>query len=167
MRTEIVNQPTLRVAAVRHIGPYDLIASAFMRLDEFVADAELGEIESVLVGIYHHDPNTVDEDELRSDAGITLPAGVPIPAGLTEVILPAGRYLCGRHVGPYSGLQKAWAAMVERITSGELRRGAGPGYELYPNTPMTAKPEELITDIHIPVVTPSGPDPDSGRGAHR
>lgn len=156
MHTEVVDQPALRVAGVRHVGPYDLIASAFIRLDGIVADAELGAIDSTLVGIYHDDPMTVAADELRADAGITLPAGVKIPAGLTEVILPAGRYLRGRHIGPYSGLPVAWGAMAAQLASdGSMRRGDGPGYELYPNTPMTAKPEELITEIHIPLIKPS------------
>jgi AraC family transcriptional regulator len=57
------------------------------------------------VGAY--DPKTAPLDELRSDAGVVVPAGAPLPEGLAEPRLAAGRYACALHVGPHEKLGDA------------------------------------------------------------
>lgn len=150
MTPEVIDAPQLRVAAVRHVGPYPEIGRAFARLEEAVAGAGLLEGGAALVAIFHDNPAEVPAAELRSDAGVVLPAGATVPEGLAVVVLPAGKHLRGRHVGPYGGLPAAWAVVREAVQR-EHRRGAGPGYELYLNNPNNAAPDELITEIHIPL----------------
>ncbi|MEO8541834.1 MAG: GyrI-like domain-containing protein [bacterium] len=153
MHTEITERPALRVATVRHIGPYDRIGDAFARLERVAAAAGLLSPSATLVAIYHDDPEVVASAELRSDAGIELGPAATLPTALGEVTVPAGRYLLGRHIGPYSGLPGAWAHLKrEWLQHSGHRRAEGVSYEVYPNNPMTAPPHELITDIYIPLV---------------
>jgi len=150
MQVEIKTMPELRVAAVRHVGPYNQIPQAFERLGAIVGpNAWPG---AVMLAIYHDDPDAVPQDQLRSDASVVLPDGVRLPDGLVEQRLPAGRYACALHVGPYEQLGDAWARfMGEWLPASEHRVGDGPSYEIYLNDPRRTPREELRTEMYIPI----------------
>jgi AraC family transcriptional regulator len=152
MKIEIVKQPKLRLAGVRHVGSYMNVSEAFVRLNGLVTAAGLTKPDTILVGIYHDDPSTTPEEKLRSDAAITVSANTKVLAGLTEIVIPAGRYAHATHVGPYTGLGAIYAHIwkVWLPSSGE-KPGDGVSYEMYRNTPMTAKPHELVTDVYVPL----------------
>ena len=148
----VTNQPSRRVAAVHHIGPYPGIGQAFARLDAAIRTAGFGGTEALLIAVYHDDPNTTPASALRSDAGIIIEQGRSLPAGLTELTVPEGKYLWGRHRGSYAELPEAWLQLrTTGLGQTGVQRRPGASYELYPNTPDTAATEDLITDIYIPV----------------
>lgn len=107
---------------------------------------------TTLVAIYHDDPATVAAAALKSDAGLILEVGQSLPPSLTEKRVPGGRYLRGRHTGSYKGLPSTWAHLRGEVLRQQgLRRRPGPSYEVYLNNPTNAKPDDLLTDIYIPV----------------
>ncbi len=152
MEVEVVERPKIRLASVRHRGSYQSIGEAFERLNDLVTAAGLANRDTMLVGIYHDDPSVTPEDKLRSDAAITVPPKAKLPTGLTELVVPAGRYAQTTHVGPYTGLGAVYDHLRNEwlARSGE-KLGDGVSYEMYRNTPMTAKPNELVTDIYLPL----------------
>jgi len=110
--------------------------------------------QPMLLAIFHDDPESTPAAELRSDAGITVPEGAPLPAGLVELRLPAGRYARAVHVGPYERLGDAWARfMGEWLPASGQRVGPGVSYEIYTNDPRTVPKEELRTEMYIPLAT--------------
>ena len=152
MKSSVVVQQPLRVAGVRHIGPYHEIGKAFAQLGPALQGTNLLSATVTMVGIYHDDPETIPPAQLRSDAGIVVDKSAQIPAALTETLLPGGRFLHTRHLGPYDGLPAAWAYLRdEAMRAHGVRRGDGPGYVLYANNPGNASASDLITDIYIPV----------------
>jgi AraC family transcriptional regulator len=151
MKVEIVKRPKLRIASVRHVGSYERIPEAFGRLNELVTAAGLSKPDTILVGIYHDDPSTTPEEKLRSDAGITVSAKTKLPLGLSELIIPAGRYAHSTHVGPYPGLGEVWNNLRKWVPQNGEKMGGGLSYEVYRNTPMNAKPHELVTDVYLPL----------------
>jgi len=154
MNVVIEDRPAIRVATVRHTGAYPMISEAFARLGAIAGPAGLLQRPATaMVAIYHDDPETTPEAELRSEAGITIPTGVPLPAGLDEKWLPAGRYARTTHVGPYTELPAAWSRLLGRWlpVSGE-QLGAGAPYELYRNDPGSAPPEALRTELYAPLL---------------
>jgi AraC family transcriptional regulator len=152
MKVDVVERPELRVAGVRHVGSYANIPEAFQRLNGLVTAAGLSKPDTMLIGIYHDDPSTTPEDKLRSDAGITISAKTKIPAGLTELVIPAGRYAHSTHKGPYTGLGKVWAHLRnEWLPQNGESVGHAMSHEIYRNTPMNAKPHELVTDVYLPL----------------
>ncbi len=153
MQIEIQDMPEMRVAAVRHVGPYNAISEAFARLGELAGPAGLvGEPKPTMLAIYHDDPEATLPAELRSDAALVVPEGRPLPPGLTELRIPAGRYACATHVGPYTLLGDAWARLMgEWLAQSEHRVGSAMSYEIYRNTPLTAAPSELRTDLYLPI----------------
>ena len=109
MKVEIKELPNLRVAAVRHTGPYNQIAIAFAQLNRIVESAGLATPDTALLAIFHDDPETTAQEQLRSEAGITVPQDARLPAELIEEHIPAGKYACTVHVGPYEQLGDTWA----------------------------------------------------------
>ena len=77
---------------------------------------------------------------------------VEITEPLQEQKLTAGRYAVLKYVGPYTGLHKAYTYMFGDWLpkSGEEPKNAPP-FELYENSPMDTKPDELITLISVPL----------------
>jgi AraC family transcriptional regulator len=152
MQIEIVTQPSFRAATVRHVGPYDQIGEAFGRLSTIAAEAGLFAEGSYMLGLYHDDPRTVAAGELRSDAAITLKPSVSAPEGSKEMTIPAGRYARGSYTGPYSGLPAAWNELMTWLGGRDDSPGEGMSYELYRNDPTDTAPEDLITEIYMPLV---------------
>jgi AraC family transcriptional regulator len=152
MSVEVVERAALHLASVRHVGSYIGVTEAFQRLNDLVTAAGLAKSDTMLIGIYHDDPATTPEDKLRSDAAITVPAKTKLPRGLKEMVIPAGRYAHTVHLGPYSGLGEAWNHLRnEWLSRSGERLGHGMSYEVYRNTPMNAKPHELVTDLYLPL----------------
>jgi AraC family transcriptional regulator len=150
MEIEVIDRPELRLAGVRHVGSYMNVSEAFKRLNELVTKAGLTKPETKLVGIYYDDPSSTPEKKLRSDAAVTISAKTKIPAGLTELVIPAGRYAHATHKGPYTGLGDVWNHLrTEWVSRSGDQPGDGPSYEVYRNTPMNATPNELVTDVYF------------------
>lgn len=153
MKVELKSLPDLRVAAVRHIGPYNEISAAFERLGQIASGGGIFGPSAEMLAIYHDDPESTPVAELRSDAALTVPKDRELPTGLTEIHIPAARYAVATHVGPYIGLGEAWARLMGRwVPENGHRIAEGPSFEIYRNTPMDTPPEKLLTEIYVPVV---------------
>lgn len=154
MDVTIEEMPELRVGAVHHRGPYNQIPTAFAKLGEIIGGAGIvPSHDTAMLAIYHDDPETTPANELRSEAGLTLSAGVPVPAGLEEHRLPAGRYAHATHIGPYERLGDAWARLMgEWIPANGQRIADSPSYEIYRNTPMDTPEDKLRTELYVPLV---------------
>jgi AraC family transcriptional regulator len=153
MDVEIREMPEMRVGAVQHVGPYNQIGQAFEKLGHIAGPAGLIERSGAgMIGIYHDDPETTPQDELRSEAAIVVPENVRLPAGLTEQRIPGGRFAVTTHVGPYEQLGDTWARfMGEWLPGSGHRVRDAASFEIYQNTPMTAPREELRTEICVPI----------------
>ncbi|MCY1004512.1 AraC family transcriptional regulator [Nannocystis pusilla] len=113
MHVDIETKPALRVATVTHVGPYNRISEAFARLGALAGPAGLfATPAAAMVAIYYDDPEVTPPEQLRSDAGLVVPEGVDLPAGLGEQRLPAGRYARTTHIGPYTQLGDAWSRLM-------------------------------------------------------
>ena len=89
---------------------------------------------------------------MRSAAGIPVPEDTPMPSELVEERLPAGKYACFMHEGPYDTLPDTWRKIAAGALddAGYIRRD-GISYEIYLNDPSNAAPADLRTQICIPI----------------
>jgi AraC family transcriptional regulator len=150
MHVDIEDCPILRLATVRHVGPYATIADAFERLEQIVTSTPLR--PEALLGLFHDDPRTTPPEQLRSDAAVVVPADTPLPDGVIEGHVPAGRYAKTEHVGPYSRLGDVWSTLLHHwIPEHGYRLGPGVTYERYLNTPGEVPPEQLRTILYAPI----------------
>jgi AraC family transcriptional regulator len=148
MHVETETLPGLRLATLRHLGPYQQIGRTFVRLHEIVTRAGLPHRE--LVGVYYDDPAVTPEDQLRADAGVIVDEGVRLPPGLEEHRVPAGRFARAEHAGSYAGLPGAWGEFT-RTLAAQAGDATPRGYtfELYRNTPMEVPEAELRTVLYM------------------
>jgi len=145
--------PVRRLATVRHVGLYAEIGEAFHRLGLIAAESGLyAHCEPAMLALFYDDPETTPAAELRSDAALVVPAGIAMPPGLSEAMLPAGRYAKTTHRGPYTGLGDVWARLMgEWLPRSGQRVGAGPSYEVYVNDPRSTAKADLLTDLYLPL----------------
>ena len=153
MQVDLKQLPALRVATIRHVGPYEHITPAFERLGALAGPAGLFERpETQLIAIYHDDPQTTAAEALRSDAGLVVAEDARLPAGVVEQRLGGGRYACTLHVGSYKTLGDTWSRFLHGwLPSSGHRAGKGPPYEVYLNNPHDTAEDQLRTELRIPI----------------
>lgn len=144
--------PPLRLAGIRHIGPYLEIGGTFERLTAWAAPRRLIDEGTRFFALYYDDPESVPDAALRSDACMTLRAGAAVDGDVRLIEQPALRCAVLRHKGPYAELEHAyrWLYRVWLPQSGHEPADAPP-FEEYVNDPRTAPPTEWLTDIFIPL----------------
>ena len=152
MDVEIKQMPAMRVAATRHVGPYNRISEAFARLGELAGRAGLIAGKPTMIALYYDDPEVTPEAELESDAAIVVSEKAELPTGLHEHRLPAGRYACTVHLGSYEQLGDSWSRFMGQWLpeSGE-RMGEGTSFEIYVNDPSEVPTAQLRTELYLPL----------------
>lgn len=157
MNVEIKTIPPMHVAFIRHVGPYLSVGRVWERLCSWAGSkglfgARSGGPALEMLGVSHDDPEVTPPDQLRYDACITVSELVQAQGEVGVQDVGGGEYAVFRHVGPYEKLNETYHAFCAGWlpTSGrELR--TGPALEMYRNSPMNASPDQLITDICMPL----------------
>lgn len=151
------------VASVRHVGPYEECHPTWQRLFELICPAGLFTQDATAYGISYDDPDTTPVEKCRMDVCITLPKGVdantPELAQLlqttelfTQHIGNGGEYACVLIKGPYSLLHPAYRSLFsEWLPQCGREPGDSIGFEAYYNDPSHTPPEELLSEIFIPL----------------
>lgn len=160
MEVDIVEMPELRLATIRHLGPYNQITAAFEHLGATAGSAGLLDRADVaMLAVYHDDPEVTPSEELRADAAVTVEEGQRIPDGMGELRLPAGPYARYTHIGPYEQLGDVWARLLGVwLPQSGYSIGAGGTFEIYRNTPGEVPDEDLHTDLYLAVDETSSPE---------
>jgi AraC family transcriptional regulator len=149
---ETLTQPARRLIGLPHRGAYSSIGAAFEKLGAVMAARGLWPRARGMAALYLDDPGTTPEADLRSFAGALVDADLPLPEGLEQRLVPAGRFAVLHFRGPYAGLQAAYDQLYNHWlpASGEEPRDA-PALEVYLNSPMDTAPDDLLTDICLPL----------------
>ena len=150
---ELRGLPALRLATLRHVGPYHEIGAAFGRLQAWGAARGLLGPEARFFALYHDDPGSVPADRLRADAGFTVGPGVAGEGEVGVVEVPAApRVAVLRFRGPYAELERAYGWLYGEWLPGSGEEPADrPCLEEYVNDPKRTPPPELLTDIMLPL----------------
>lgn len=149
---EIRDMEAMRVAGVPHKGDYQKIGLAFDKASSVATAENLWPQVLAMAGVYFDDPSAVPDDELRSFAGFGMKSGTEVPEGLETFDIPAGPCAVLRLKGPYSGLRAAYDYLYGDWLAQSGREPADrPSYEVYLNSPMETAPEDLLTDVCLPL----------------
>jgi AraC family transcriptional regulator len=153
MDVAIEHMPPLRLGTVSHRGPYNQIGKAFEKLGQIAGPSGLfAQPGAAMIATYHDNPDATPAEELRSEAGIIVPEGVPLPPALEEVHIPEGDYAKYTHIGPFEGLGDAWQRLMgEWVPSSGRRLADSPSFEIYRSDMRTTPKEQLRTDIYVPL----------------
>lgn len=152
MIIDVVDLPKMRVAALRHIGPYHQIGPVFDRLCGIaIVSGWFSLPEACTLMITYDCPDTVPASELRSDAGIVVGADSVLPVDVDELVISGGSYVRGIHIGPYSGLPDAWNVFSAEVRNRGYVTTGTTSIEIYVSDPRSCPVDELLTELYIPL----------------
>ena len=152
MDVRIESVPVMRVAFLRHLGPYRQVGQTWGRLMSWAGPRGLLGPSARFLGIAHDDPAVTPPDKLRYDACIVVdphfrPEG---DVGVEEV--GGGAYAVTTHRGPYERLTETYARLCgEWLPAHGREPRHAPSFTIHRNFPDTTAPEDLLTDIYMPV----------------
>ncbi len=148
----IRDEPTRHLVTVAHKGAYHEINRAFEKL--FATLVARGQVDKTgyLIGVFLDDPAATPTADLRSLAGVDVAADFPIAAPLSAQTLPGGAQAVLTYTGPYAGLPAAYDQLYGVWLPQSGRTPADqPSFEVYLNSPMDTAPEQLVTELHLPL----------------
>ncbi len=150
---KIVKQATRKIAAIRHVGPYDQVGPIWQSLCEWAGPKGLLKESTQYIGLSYDDPNVCDDNTIRYDASITLDQDVISEGEVTVKEIEAGDFATIVHVGPFDTMKDTYNEFFVGWlpdSGREVKNGAV--LEIYLNDPETTPPEELRVEIGIPLV---------------
>jgi len=152
MNVQIKDVKQRRAAFVRHVGPYNGVGAAWEKVCMELGKEGLLGGDVQCVGVCYDDPDITPPDKIRYDACITVDEKF-VPTGDIGVqTLPGCQCAVITHFGPYETLSKTYAQIFGQWLPRSGRKLSGmPSFEVYLNAPDNTAPEDLITDIYVPL----------------
>ena len=149
---EIREIPSLQLLQLPHRGAYIKIGAVFEKLWGALASQQRAMDGREMIGVYYDDPSSVEEQNLRSCAGVTALAGETPASPLQPLEVRGGTYAVLRHKGPYVDMAAAYQWLYgEWLAKSGREVDDAPAVEAYLNTPMDTPPTELLTEIRMPL----------------
>jgi len=152
---ELVTLEPMTVAYVRSEKGYlpEGVGVAFERLMEFsYAQNKLPAGEPLFIGISWDDSRIISRAECRFEAAVVVHPEAQPAGGVGVRRLAGGLFARYRYFGPYSDLSSVYARLTRGwlVDSPYLMRSE-PTREYYCNDPESTPPEDLLTEIHLPI----------------
>ncbi len=160
IQPKIINFDAVEVLYVRKKGDYMVSAGeAWEVLMPFAYAQKIKHKKNIMgkdaqmFGIGHDCPETTPAQDLRYDACISYDDKSVKPEGEIAVkFIEGGKCLCHLHKGSYEGVKDVYASMMDYVIENELTMDDKPVFEKYYNRdPRRTKPENLRTEIYIPI----------------
>ncbi len=152
MDVEIKKVDPIRVAFMRHVGPYQEVGSTWEKLCAWAGPKGLFRPDTVFYGLSYDDPNVTPPDKIRYDACITAPDNIQAEGDVGVQTIGDGDYAVCTHNGPYEKLTETYGKLCGQWLPGSGREiRSAPSIEHYKNSPQDTPPEDLVTDIYMPL----------------
>lgn len=154
LKREIKELPARNLIYIRLFGDYKLndYCGTWMRLQQFVQEEKLPIGEVMPYCIYHDDPKVTPVEKLRTDVCMVMPTAVAPKGNIGFKQLPAGRYAIFLYKGSYEHLQSVYDTIYGKyIPEMECTFREVASAERYLNNPADTAPDELLTEIYIPI----------------
>ena len=151
---EVREQQPKQVIYVRLTGAYMALAycEAWKKLYAYVSEEKIDTRYMEYICIYHDDPKVTEPKNLRTDVCFTVPSPAQPRGEIGVKEIPGGKYLIFLYKGPYANLGAVYDTIYGHwIPQGGYTVSNSRGYESYLNSPESTPPEELLTEICIPV----------------
>ncbi|MBI5388629.1 MAG: AraC family transcriptional regulator [Verrucomicrobia bacterium] len=144
----------MRVAFMRHVGPYDQVHETWDGFCMFLGKEGLLGGGARFLGICHDDPDVTPPDKIRYDACVTVDDRFRPQGEIGVQVIPGGEYAMATHFGPYAKLGESYRRLVGQWLPRSGRElASSPCFEEYLNSPETTAPKDLITDIYVPLAS--------------
>ncbi|VVE53954.1 AraC family transcriptional regulator [Pandoraea horticolens] len=140
--------PATTLAVLKHSGSYQEIGSVFVRAFMLASAHGLAHPDATGFGVYLDDPEQVPVEQLRSLAGVSVPANADVGKDLERFEIPAGRCAVLTYTGPYNEMNRPYQWLFsEWLPNSGLEPADFPMFEQYLNDPRSTPPAQLRTRI--------------------
>jgi effector-binding domain-containing protein len=150
----VIEVPTRQVVGIKKRGSYHLIPELLMQLAGYIIEKKITFAGMPMFICHETSPECVKEANENGTALVEVVwpvAGTVTGSGVIEVYpLPGGKMVRTVHKGPYETCESTYLALFSWIEHHHLQI-AGPIREIYPNDPREVKPEEILTEILVPI----------------
>lgn len=144
-------EPARRLAMLPHKGAYDKIGKSFETFVAMCQSRNLWPQIGSVIGVYFDDPEVIAEADLTSLAGAEW-LGQDIPEGMQEHHLTGGKTAVLTYKGPYSGIGTAYQTLFgDWLPKSGEEPADMPCYEIALNNPYDTAPDDLLTEICLPL----------------
>lgn len=146
MPITIHEREPMRLAAIEHRGAHADVGRTFQKLMAWAGPRGMLGGGACGVTLY---PG--DGDDARAIVGVTVDQSCAGDDVVSIYDVPGGRHAVLTHRGPYAQLPDSYNQLFAWLpTSGEAP-GDGPVFEVNLNDPRTTPPEDLLTEICLPL----------------
>ncbi len=152
---KIVELKDMDILYVRRTGEYKKCSiEAWETLINYVGKEYFIKENVMMFGIGHDNPHVTQADKLRYDACVSWVDKNIKPEGeIQSKIINGGKYAMFLHKGAYTELINTYDGVSNWIVESGVKLRDLPIVEKYLNkNPITCKPEDLRTEIYIPLV---------------
>jgi AraC family transcriptional regulator len=142
-----------KVIYVQSIGDYNKTAKpAWEKVCGFAQKHKLFGFSTEMIGISYDDPSITEPDRCRYEACVAVSKEVKPEGEVGFKTIPAGKYAVFNFKGPYEKLHEAYDYIFGKyIPENKIELRNAPCFEKYLNSPDKTKPENLKTEICIPI----------------
>ena len=157
IQIEVKDMPEFHVVYVRHTGPYAgdaaLFQDLFERLMRWAGPRGLLRFpETVVLIVYHDDPDVTDNAKLRVSACITVPEDTTVDGEVGKMTVPGGKFAVARFELDPDQYGAAWDFVFGKwLPESGYQPDDRLCYELYPGSPGEQPEGKHAVDICIPV----------------
>ena len=152
LKPKIREVKPIPVVYVHCIGDYNNVGPAWEKLAKFMKEKKLFSFGQDFIGVSYDDPSVTETGKLRYDACASVKKEVKPEGEVGYKVLEGGLYAIFRHKGPYSEFSKTYDAIyLQWLPESGYELRDAPPLEFYLNDPDSTRPENLKTDIYLPV----------------
>jgi len=150
----LVEVEALQVLGMKKTGTYQLIPELLMKIYEFTVKKNIPVSGAPLFLCHEITPEAVMEANGKGTATVEVawPVSGTVKGNREMKVyeLPGGKMVHTVHKGPYESCEPTYIQLFAWIEKQGFQI-SGPIREVYPNDPRLVKPEEIITEIFVPV----------------
>lgn len=152
MDVRLVQLKPLRVAFLRHVGPYSEVGATWDRLLTYLGKEGWLGGDLMCIGVCHDDPEVTPAPKIRYDACVTMGSRFLPVADIGVQTIAGGTYARATHYGPYNQLGTTYTRLLGEWLprSGRVARDC-PCFDVYLNDPQGTDPEDLLTGVYLPL----------------
>ena len=161
IKEKIVNLKPMKVVYVQVTGSYKskISEKAWNALWKFADEKQLCNEKTEYFGIIHDDPDITEAKKCRYDACLTVDSKIKAEGKIVYKELKGGKYAVFTYKGPYEKIESKydeifgeWIANNVFCEKPKYELADEPILEKYLNDPEDVEPEELLTEIYVPLV---------------
>ena len=152
LKPKIREIKSIPVVYVHCIGDYNNVGPAWEKLAKFMKEKKLFSFGTDFIGVSYDDPSVTETEKLRYDACVSVRKEVKPEGEIGYKVLEGGMFAVILHKGPYADLSRTYDQIyLNWLPESGYELRDNPPMEFYLNDPDSTKPENLKTDICIPV----------------